>query len=743
MPTSSMSTAVRPSATPSLAPLNRRSFLKLSAFASGGLVLAAYFRFGGDAFAAEVVVPATDGTFAPNAFIRIAPDGSVTLMSKTPEIGQGIKTSLPMIIAEELEVDWNSVKIEQAPLNPIYGGQSAGGSTTTPNNFDNFRKLGATARTMLIAAAAQTWGVSASECYADHGSVVHRNSPRRLTYGELVATASTLPVPPAAEVQLKDPKDFKLLGSRIGGVDNPAIVTGKPLFGLDQKLPGMLYAVYQKCPVFGGKVVRANLDEIKSLPGVRDAFVLEGSGDIYALSAGVAIITNSTWEAFQAKDALKVEWNEGSTATQSSADYAAQAAELAKGSGKVLKRDGDPDAAFASAAKVVEAAYSYPYLSHTNLEPQNCTAWWKDGKLQMWAPTQSPGSGQDLVARTLHIPKADIAVSITRIGGGFGRRLMNDFMVEAAAIAQKVPAPIKLTWTREDDLLHDFYRAAGWHFLKAGVDAAGKLVAWSNHFVSVGLNTTEKPNAGANLAADEFPANFVPNYLAQLSLINTGVPTGYWRAPGSNSLAWVFHCFLDELAVAAGKDPVQFSLDLLAAKSGGNYNADRMTGVVKLVAEKSGWGRALPKGRGLGFAFHFSHRGYFAEVAEASVTPAGELTVHKVWVAGDVGATIVNRSGAENQIEGSVIDGLSAAWLQESVLEKGRMVQENFNDYPLLRLPKAPQVEIHFNKTDYPTTGLGEPALPPLAPAVCNAIFAATGKRIRQLPIAKTDLRWS
>ena len=718
--------------------MDRRSFLRVSGLAGGGLLLGFYLRSGARALGATEA-PAAE--FVPNAFIRITPDGVVTIISKNPEIGQGVKTSLPMLIAEELDVPWSSVRVEEALSDPAkYGAQFAGGSTATPMHWDELRRVGAAARQMLVTAAAETWGVPPSECTAADGVVVHPPTGRQLTFGQLVARAATVPAPDLHAVQLKDPKDYKIIGQPISGVDNPAIVTGQPLFGIDVQVPGMLHAMFVKCPVFGGKVASANVDRIKAMPGIRDAFVVEGGTDLHGLLGGVAIVGDHWWAVRSARQQLRVTWDEGATAALSSDGFAKQAAEFAKNPGEhTARHDGDVAAALQGAAKTVEAAYYYPFIAHANLEPQNCTAHFRDGGFEIWAPTQNPQDGRQLVSRTLGIAEKDIVIHMTRVGGGFGRRLRNDYMVEAAWISKAVGAPVKLTWMREDDLQHDFYRPAGFHFFKGGVDAAGKLVAWQDHFVTFGHGG--RPGDSAGLSDSEFPAHFVPNFRMDVSFLPLGVPTGPLRAPGSNAIAFVMQSFIDELAHAAGRDPVQFRLDLLAAKAGGNYDADRMTGVLKLVAEKSGWGRAVPAGRGLGVAFHFSHRGYFAEVAEVSVDRAGALKVHKVWVAVDVGSTIVNPSGALNQAQGSVIDGLSAAWLQEITIDRGRAVESNFADYPLLRSPDAPEVEVHFLKTDHPPTGMGEPALPPSIPAICNAIFAATGRRIRSLPIAKTDLR--
>lgn len=741
--------------TPTLnAPVGRRDFLKLSALVGGGLVLGFYFRSTGRLLGAEVVKPVAGAEFKPNAFIRITPDGVVTLVSKQPEIGQGIKTSLPMIIAEELEVNWKDVVIVQGDLDPAFGGQSAGGSRSTPNNYNEFHRLGAAARAMLLEAAAQTWGVSAGECFAAASAIHHRPSGKVLQYGALVAKAATLPVPTGDAAKPKDPKDYKLLGTRISGVDNPKIVTGQPLFGLDTKLPGMLYAVYEKCPVFAGKVVGANTEEIKALPGVTDAFVIEGTSNLGGLMPGVAIVADSTWAAFSARKQLKVTWDEGKFANDSWDGFAAKAAGISKQpGGSVVKRTGDVAAALTGAAKTIEAAYTYPFISHASIEPQNCTAWFKDGGFEFWAPSQNPGGGQDAVSRQFGVAKEKIVVHLTRSGGGFGRRLSQDFFVEAAAIAQKVSAPVKLTWSREDDMHHDQFRAGGFHFLKGGVDANGKIAAWHNHFVTFGTMSAGRggagmavrPGSGAGFDADQFPANFLANYLTEQTVLECNIPMGPWRAPGNNVYSWVIQSFIDELAFAAGRDPLEFRLDLLAQKMGGPFDAPRMTAVVKLVAEKAGWNpKQFPRGQGQGIAFHWSHQGYIAHVAEVTVSKAGEAKVNRVVSVCDVGQQIVNRSGAENQVEGSIVDGIGALMFQELTIEHGRIVQGNFHEYPMLRMPDAPaKIEVHFLKSENPTTGLGEPAIPPIAPAVCNAIFAATGKRVRQFPLSRSDLRWS
>lgn len=742
--------------------INRRSFLKVTALAGGGFMLGLYSKASATAEDAARFVqgPPRQAPLVPMDFISIASDGTVTMMARNPETGTNIKNMLPMLIAEELDVDWKDVKVGPTELGDKYGTQFAGGSLATPMNWIPMRQVGAAARQMLITAAAQTWGVAEAECSTASGRVHHKASNRSLSYGELASKAATVPVPNLATIKLKDPKDFKLIGTNTKGVQTKDIVTGKPVFSIDVQVPGMLYAVFQKCPVYGGKVVSANLDAIKAMKGVKHAFVVEGEPlpDNYptylfglpaGFETGIAIVADSWWAAQSAREKLEVKWDEGKWAAQNSTELRAQADEIAKKPPqRTLRKDGDPEAIYKrDDVKIAEGAYTYPFISHAPLEPQNCTAHFKDGKLEIWTSSQMPGNGRGMASRLLNIPEKDITIHMVRGGGGFGRRLNNDYLVEAAYISKQINAPVKLLWTREDDMQHDFYRPGGTEYLKGAVDKDGKLIAWQDHFVGYGAG--EQFTFAGDVNGVEFPARFIPNFAMQSSVRPLGLKTGALRAPRSNAYAWVFQSFLDELAHAAGRDPVQFRLDLLAApqlpapagRGGGpgpqGLDAARMTAVVKLVAEKSGWGkRQLPKGTAMGVAFHFSHSGYFAQVAEVTVNANKKVKVNKVWSAGDIGSHIINPSMAENLTQGAVVDGLSEL-IQEITLKNGRVVQSNFHQHPMLKLSQTPPIEVHWVTSNNAPTGLGEPALPPILPAVCNAIFTATGERIRTLPMTK------
>jgi isoquinoline 1-oxidoreductase beta subunit len=730
--------------------VSRRTFLKVSAAAGGGLLLDLSIPvFGQD------LSSAPEAAATLNAYSRIAPDGITTIVAKNPEIGQGVKTSLPMIGAEELDVDWKDVRTEMARLDPkAYGPQFAGGSLSTPFNFDPLRRVGAAARQMLLTAAAQSWGVPVAQLETSAGVVTNKSNGKKLTYGQLADAAAKVRPPDLKTVTLKDPKDFKIIGQPIGGVDSPLIVQGHPIFGIDVTVPGMRYAVYEKCPVFGGKFVSGNLDEVAKLPGIRKVFPVQNGQiqDMAYLFEGVAIVADKWHQANKALDQLQVKWDEGKGASLSTASFADQAKKLfEKPAATPVKQEGNVDEALKSAAKVVEAQYSYPFLHHATLEPMNTTAHWKGDKVEVWSPIQLPGSARTAVAKHFGLPEEAVTIHMTRIGGGFGRKLSSDFILEAVAISKEIGEPVKLVWNRRQDTQHGVYRPGGFHAFKAGLDAQGKVVAFRDHFVTVGAGG--KAGNSADLTPQEFPASFVPNLDLGLSVMESVIPTGPLRAPQSNALAYAFQSFIDELAHAANKDPLQFRLDLLGeprppqmiqTRFGPQpgFNNGRMSEVLKLLREKSGWGKTtLPKGVGQGVAFYYSHLGYLAEVVQARVNNNGEVKVDKVWVVADVGKHIVNPSAALNQVQGAAIDGISGALMQQITFVNGRVQQTNYHDYPLLRIHQAPAVEVHFLKTENPPTGLGEPALPPVVPALVNAIFAATGKRIRKLPIDPSELK--
>jgi isoquinoline 1-oxidoreductase beta subunit len=609
------------------------------------------------------------------------------------------------------------------------------------------RQAAATAKAMLVSAAAKKWSVSEAECVAQKGKVIHQKSGKSATYSELSSIAASLPVPDVESLTLKDKKDYTLLGKWVPGVDNRDIVTGKSLFGFDEQLPGMVYACYVKCPKFQGSVKSANLDEIKELPGVKDAFIVKGNGKAEELMPAVAIIANSTWDAFNAQKKLKVDWDLSNASTDSWSEIIETAKDVSNKDGDVFGESGDIEEAMKSADKVMESYYTYPFASHANLEPQNCTAWFHDGIMELWAPTQTPQWLQGILPDLLSLDQSEILIHQKRIGGGFGRRLLNDYACEAAYLAKILKVPVKLVWSREQDMAHDFFRVGGFHRSKASLNKEGKLTGFKNHFVTFSADKNGgDPVRGGGMSKDIFPFPMVPNLKLEQTVLETKIPCGWWRAPGSCTLAWSIQSFLHELSSAAGKDHLEFLLELfgeprwLEEGNGWALHTGRAADVIKLAAKKGDWGKPLPKGRGRGLAFYFSHAGHFAEVVEVTVDDAKNIKVDKVVVVGDVGL-ILNKSGAENQVEGSVIDGLSTMALGEITFEKGAVKESNFHNYQLLRMPARPDIDVYFIESDFSPTGLGEPALPPLAPAVCNAIFQATGERIYTLPLKNSGYK--
>lgn len=719
--------------------MDRRSFIAASL--AGGAALTF------DAHLALAAGPGMPEATVLNAFIRIMPDNSVIIGAKNPEIGQGIKTMLPMLLADELDVAWEQVKIEQTDANEkLYGVQVAGGSTATPMNWLPARQAGAAARAMLVGAAAAQWGVDAASLKTTGGRVIHAATKRSATYASLAKAAAAQPVPELAKVALKKPDEFRIIGTPKKGVDTPKIVRGEPLFGIDTRMPGLLHAALVKCPAIGGTLASYDASSVKSAREVV-AVVPISSGQCPAgKQDAVAIVGTSWWAVQKLREKLVVQWDIAAQQGFSTELYGKQAAEaLGKPADATLFKAGDADAALAKAAKVITADYSYPFLAHATLEPQNCTALWHEGgTVEFWAPTQNPGNGRKDVAAMMGIAPEAITIHMTRIGGGFGRRLMNDYMVLAGQLAKALPGrPVKLLFDRTDDLRNDYYRPAGWHRFTAGLDANGALVAFKDHFVTFGANG--KPIRAAEMPASEFPASVVPDTHLMQSFLATNLTTGWLRAPTSNAMAFVYQGFMDEVAEAAGTDLPALMLrtlgaprDLPTERPTVVFSTARARAVIERVVAFAGWtGKpsAVP-GKGRGFGFYFSHRGYFAEVVDVTVAD-GAVKVDKVWIAGDIGSQIINPLNAEHQAQGAAIDGLAQALVWQPVVQEAGAVQTvTFSDFPLLRINAKPaEIAISWVKNDYPPTGLGEPTLPPVIPAVANAIRAATGKRLRSLPL--------
>jgi isoquinoline 1-oxidoreductase beta subunit len=712
--------------------LRRRDFLKVISTAGAGLVIGFHLPArripGGQA-------ETSSEAFAPNAWVQVAPEGKITLWVHRSELGQGVSTSLPMILAEELEADWALVEVKQAPYDKRFGDQGTGGSTSVRTSWEPLRKAGATAREMLVTAAAQTWGVEKSSCRADKGSVVHTPTNRRLAYGALAEPASKLPVP--IEVSLKDPKDFRIIGASVRRTDAPAKVDGSAVFGIDVRPPGMLHAGVVRCPVFGGKLTSFDATKSKAVPGVRQ---------VMQLGNRIAVVADNTWAALKGREALEVRWDEGLSGLESPESLRQQFEELTAKPAKVFRNDGDVEAALARATKKIDAVYELPYISHAPMEPPNCTAAVQKDRCEVWAPTQSPEWVHGAAKRITGLPDEAIRVNVMLSGGAFGRRWFPSEVEDALEISKALSTPVQVLWTREDDIQHDFYRPASYHRMSAGLDGQGWPIAWMHRYASTSImgsfqSESPYPEAMELEGVVDFPYA-VPNVHVEYAPATSAVPRGWLRSVAHTYTAFVVQSFLDELAVAGGKDPYEFRLHLLReprkipVPGGGDERIDteKLRGVLELAAKKAVWGKRVEKGRGRGVAHHYSFNTYVAQVAEVAVTPEGSVRVERVVCAVDCG-TIVNPDGVRAQLEGGIIYGLSAALKGEITVRSGRVDQSNFDDYEVLSMAEAPVIEVYFVPSTAPPTGVGEPGFPPIAPAVCNAIFAATGKRIRKLPV--------
>jgi isoquinoline 1-oxidoreductase beta subunit len=719
--------------------IDRRDFLKFGISAMGGLLISVYWPH-------EVAIAQETGeSFRPNALLQIDPDDTITIWAKNPEIGQGVKTSLPMIIAEELEADWSQIKVVQADFNPrAYGGQGAGGSWSIHSNWDLMRHTGAVTREMMKEAAAQQWGVDKNSCIARSAAITHEPTGRKLTYGALASAATA--VTPPDDVPFKDPKDYRLLGTRIPNVDNAEIITGRTVYSYDEQRPGLLYAAIAK-PPFGGAVRRFDASKAKAMPGVRDVIQIEGMENPTHLLPGVAVIADSTWAALEAVQALDIEWNDGPYGRESTESLQQRFDELLSQPGEVLRHDGDVDAALAGADKVLEATYEVPFIAHAPMEPVNCTADVRSDSCEIYGPLQSPGSAWWLAQTITGLPAEAINVRMARVGGGFGRRLISDFAAEAVYISKAIGAPVKVVGSRESDMRNDYYRPAGRYRLRAGLDGNGNLIAWDHRAVTTSRNLywqSDGPAWETEVFPDELPAGFIPNYRVQYTPVATSVSTGTLRGPGHNATAFVAESFMDEIVSAAGRDPLEYRRRLIGEPKelpyrdhgGPTYDTGRLKHVLELVADKGDWGKPLPDGWGRGLAVHFMFGAYVAHVAEVAVERSGEITVHRMVAAVDCGV-VVNRSGAEAQVEGGTLDGVGMTLYGEITVKDGQSQQGNFDDYHILRINEIPTVEVHLVPSTVAPFGLGEMAYQTVAPAIGNAIFNATGTRIRKLPIRK------
>ncbi len=739
--------------------ISRRNLFKVSAIAGGGLMLKLSLPANALEDGATTLVKSSELNF----YVQIASDGQITIYAPNPEMGQGIKTTLPMIIAEEMGANWDDVEVVLAPIDPAkFGLQGSGGSMSVTRNFDAMRRMGASAREMLIGAASQLMEVERRDLKAESSQVIH-GSGRSMTFGQLASVAAQQPVPVPEQLSFKDPRSYSIIGTSVGSVDNLVIATGLSKFGIDVDVPGMKFASYTRCPRPGGKAISFNRAEIKALPGVVDAFILQPdvrSGKasmaflegLAELQGGVAIVGDDTWSVFAAKAKLKVNWDESAASTDQWSKMVTDARAIAaKGGGEVkLVGTSVPEALSDSNNRTIEGFYEFPYVAHVCMEPMNCTVDFRKGtagkpaSMEIWLGSQFPNQVKEIAENMLGVKQENVKVHGLRMGGGFGRRAVHDFAAEAMAISHKSGLPVKLTWTRTDDIHNDYFRVGGFENMKGAVNPDGKLAAWDQHYI--GFADSGKPVIGSGLRGNELPMVAFDNASVRQSMMPVATACGAWRAPGSNTNAFVEQSFIHELANLAERDHVEFLTELMGSRrwiDEGNIsalNTGRAIDVIKLAAEKAGWGRKMPEGTGLGLAFYFCHAAHVAEVAEVSVDAAKNYRVKRVTVAVDVGP-IINMSGAINQVQGSIVDGLSTMALQEITMQNGRIEQDNFHQYPVMRIASTPEIDVHFIQSDNKPTGLGEPALPPLAPAVTNAIFAATGERIRSMPLSNAGFK--
>jgi CO/xanthine dehydrogenase Mo-binding subunit len=707
-----------------MSPLSRREFVGAGVAAGAGLVIGFYLPHRGSA---------QKDSFSPNAYLRITPDNKVTIVVARSEMGQGVRTALPMILAEELEADWKQIEIEQAGASTLYGDQTTGGSASIRTTWDPMRRAGATAREMLISAAALTWSVSRSSCAAESGHIKHSASGKTLTYGDLVNKAATLPIP--SDVPLKQSKDYKIVGQRFARVDSPDKVKGEATYGIDFRLPGMKYAVLSRCPVIGGKAASFDDKDSKKIAGVSYVGKISDSA--------VAVVADSVWGAMEGRRVLNVTWDEGPNKDLNTAGIMAslkQAAASKKGVN--LYAAGEPAKV---SGKHVSAEYSLPFMAHAPMEPGNCTAHYQGTKCEMWIPTQVPQDCRDSVATAIGLDSDQVKVNVTLMGGGFGRRLEHDYAVEAALVSKSINAPVKVVWTREDDMRFSTYRPASLHQLSATLDASGIPSGLTHRIIAPSISGQKGqpvPNGvDPDLPDEAGPVYGIPNYLIESVLVETAVPLGWMRSVYALQAAFALESFIDELAVSAGKDPLKYRLQLLAKDVDLPYftttwHTARMRGVLQLAAEKSGWDKPLPAGRYRGVACFGCFQSYMAEVVEITMEN-DQPKVHRVVAVVDCGQ-VVNPSILEQQIQGGIVYGLGNALRAKITVEKGRIVQGNFDDYAPLRMDETPVVEVYAVPSAELPTGIGEPSVPPIAPALCNAMYAATKKRIRALPILNT-----